>query len=162
MIYPPKLLADVIDFLESTPSAVTKHVSTGILICKTEPDFILFLYYIDADNEFSFLVTTDENQKRNVAGFVSRSVIGKIIFIRLARSLQKRPFTCIELCWRKKNCIFEVTGTVSLICHAVCLLYHYWMSEFINMARINMWLSRYWMDICTRSCIYLSPSLFCV
>lgn len=98
MIYPPKLLADVIDFLESTPSAVTKHVSTGILICKTEPDFILFLYYIDADNEFSFLVTTDENQKRNVAGFVSRSVIGKIIFIRPACSVQKRPFPCIEIC----------------------------------------------------------------
>lgn len=54
VIYPPKLLADVIDFLESTPSAVTKHVSTGILICKTEPDFIMCLYYSDADNEFSF------------------------------------------------------------------------------------------------------------
>lgn len=98
VIYPPKLLADVIDFLESTPSAVTKHVSTGVLICKTEPDFIMFLYYIDADNEFSFLVTTDENQKRNVAGFVSRSVIGKIIFIRPACSVQKRPFPCIEIC----------------------------------------------------------------
>lgn len=107
MIYPPKLLADVIDFLESTPSAVTKHVSTGILICKTEPDFIndkntfmiiMCLYYSDADNEFSFLVTTDENQKRNVAGFVSRSVIGKIIFIRPACSVQKRPFPCIEIC----------------------------------------------------------------
>lgn len=98
MIYPPKLLADVIDFLESTPSAVTKHVSTGILICKTEPDFIMCLYYIDADNEFSLLVTADENQKRNVAGFVSRSVIGKIIFIRPACSVQKRPFPCIEIC----------------------------------------------------------------
>lgn len=98
VIYPPKLLADVIDFLESTPSAVTKHVSTGILICKTEPDFIMCLYYIDADNEFSFLVTADENQKRNVAGFVSRSVIGKIIFIRPACSVQKRPFPCIEIC----------------------------------------------------------------
>lgn len=98
MIYPPKLLADVIDFLESTPSAVTKHVSTGILICKTEPDFIMYLYYIDADNEFSILVTADENQKRNVAGFVSRSVIGKIIFIRPACSVQKRPFPCIEIC----------------------------------------------------------------
>lgn len=98
VIYPPKLLADVIDFLESTPSAVTKHVSTGILICKTEPDFIMCLYYIDADNEFSFLVTVDENQKRNVAGFVSRSVIGKIIFIRPACSVQKRPFPCIEIC----------------------------------------------------------------
>lgn len=98
VIYPPKLLADVIDFLESTPSAVTKHVSTGVLICKTEPDFIMCLYYSDADNEFSFLVTTDENQKRNVAGFVSRSVIGKIIFIRPACSVQKRPFPCIELC----------------------------------------------------------------
>lgn len=98
MIYPPKLLADVIDFLESTPSAVTKHVSTGVLICKTEPDFLMCLYYIDADNEFSFLVTTDEIQKRNVAGFVSRSVIGKIIFIRPACSVQKRPFPCIEIC----------------------------------------------------------------
>lgn len=98
VIYPPKLLADVIDFLESTPSAVTKHVSTGVLICKTEPDFIMCLYYIDAENEFSFLVTADENQKRNVAGFVSRSVIGKVIFIRPARSVQKRPFPCIELC----------------------------------------------------------------
>lgn len=98
VIYPPKLLADVIDFLESTPSAVTKHVSTGVLICKTEPDFIMCLYYSDADNEFSFLVTTDENQKRNVAGFVSRSVIGKIIFIRPACSVQKRPFPCIEIC----------------------------------------------------------------
>lgn len=98
VIYPPKLLADVIDFLESTPSAVTKHVSTGILICKTEPDFIMCLYYSDADNEFSFLVTADENQKRNVAGFVSRSVIGKIIFIRPACSVQKRPFPCIEIC----------------------------------------------------------------
>lgn len=98
VIYPPKLLADVIDFLESTPSAVTKHVSTGILICKTEPDFIMCLYYIDADNEFSFLVTVDENQKRNVAGFVSRSVVGKIIFIRPACSVQKRPFPCIEIC----------------------------------------------------------------
>lgn len=98
MIYPPKLLADVIDFLESTPSAVTKHVSTGVLICKTEPDFIMCLYYSDADKKFSFLVTTDENQKRNVAGFVSRSVIGKVIFIRPARSVQKRPFPCIEIC----------------------------------------------------------------
>lgn len=98
VIYPPKLLADVIDFLESTPSAVTKHVSTGVLICKTEPDFIMCLYYSDADNEFSFLVTADENQKRNVAGFVSRSVIGKIIFIRPACSVQKRPFPCIEIC----------------------------------------------------------------
>lgn len=98
VIYPPKLLADVIDFLESTPSAVTKHVSTGVLICKTEPDFITCLYYSDADNEFSFLVTTDENQKRNVAGFVSRSVVGKIIFIRPACSVQKRPFPCIEIC----------------------------------------------------------------
>lgn len=98
MIYPPKLLADVIDFLESTPSAVTKHVSTGILICKTEPDFIMCLYYSDADKKFSFLVTTDENQKRNVAGFVSRSVVGKIIFIRPACSVQKRPFPCIEIC----------------------------------------------------------------
>lgn len=98
VIYPPKLLADVIDFLESTPSAVTKHVSTGVLICKTEPDFIMCLYYSDADNEFSFLVTADENQKRNVAGFVSRSIIGKIIFIRPACSVQKRPFPCIEIC----------------------------------------------------------------
>lgn len=98
VIYPPKLLADVIDFLESTPSAVTKHVSTGILICKTEPDFIMYLYYIDADNEFLLLVTADENQKRNVAGFVSRSIIGKVIFIGPARSIQKRPFSCIELC----------------------------------------------------------------
>lgn len=98
MIYPPKLLADVIDFLESTPSAVTKHVSNGILICKTEPGFIMCLYYSDADNKFSFLVTADENQKRNVAGFVSRSVIGKIIFIRPACSVQKRPFPCIEIC----------------------------------------------------------------
>lgn len=98
VIYPPKLLADVIDFLESTPSAVTKHVSIGILICKTEPDFIMCLYYSDADNEFSFLVTADENQKRNVAGFVSRSVIGKIIFIRPACSVQKRPVPCIEIC----------------------------------------------------------------
>lgn len=98
VIYPPKLLADVIDFLESTPSAVTKHVSTGVLICKTEPDFIMCLYYSDADKKFSFLVTTDENQKRNVAGFVSRSVVGKIIFIRPACSVQKRPFPCIEIC----------------------------------------------------------------
>lgn len=97
MIYPPKLLADVIDFLESTPSAVTKHVS--ILICKTETDFIMYmyLYNIDADYDSSFvLVTTDENQKRNMAGFVGRSLIGKIIFIGPAHSVLKKFSICIE------------------------------------------------------------------
>lgn len=95
MIYPPKLLADVIDFLESTPSAVTKHVS--ILICKTETDFIMYLYNIDADYDSSFvLVTTDENQERNVAGFVSRSLIGKIIFFGPAHSVLKKFSICIE------------------------------------------------------------------
>lgn len=97
MIYPPKLLADVIDFLESTPSAVTKHVS--ILICKTETDFMMYmyLYNIDADYDSSFvLVTTDENQERNVAGFVSRSLIGKIIFIGPAHSVLKKFSICIE------------------------------------------------------------------
>lgn len=97
MIYPPKLLADVIDFLESTPSAVTKHVS--ILICKTETDFMMYmyLYNIDADYDSLFvLVTTDENQKRNMAGFVSRSLIGKIIFIGPAHSVLKQFSICIE------------------------------------------------------------------
>lgn len=97
MIYPPKLLADVIDFLESTPSAVTKHVS--ILICKTETDFIMYmyLYNIDADYDSLFvLVTTDENQKRNMAGFVGRSLIGKIIFIGPAHSVLKKFSICIE------------------------------------------------------------------
>lgn len=95
MIYPPKLLADVIDFLESTPSAVTKHVS--ILICKTETDFIMYLYNIDADYDSLFvLVTTDENQKRNMAGFVSRSLIGKIIFFGPAHSVLKKFSICIE------------------------------------------------------------------
>lgn len=97
MIYPPKLLADVIDFLESTPSAVTKHVS--ILICKTETDFMMYmyLYNIDADYDSLFvLVTTDENQKRNMAGFVSRSLIGKIIFFGPAHSVLKKFSICIE------------------------------------------------------------------
>lgn len=95
MIYPPKLLADVIDFLESTPSAVTKHVS--ILICKTETDFIMYLYNIDADYDSLFvLVTIDENQKRNMAGFVSRSLIGKIIFFGPAHSVLKKFSICIE------------------------------------------------------------------
>lgn len=97
MIYPPKLLADVIDFLESTPSAVTKHVS--ILICKTETDFMMYmyLYNIDADYDSLFvLVTTDENQKRNMAGFVSRSLIGKIIFIGPAHSVLKKFSIYIE------------------------------------------------------------------
>lgn len=97
MIYPPKLLADVIDFLESTPSAVTKHVS--ILICKTETDFMMYmyLYNIDADYDSLFvLVTIDENQKRNMAGFVSRSLIGKIIFFGPAHSVLKKFSICIE------------------------------------------------------------------
>lgn len=97
MIYPPKLLADVIDFLESTPSAVTKHVN--ILICKTETDFMMYmyLYNIDADYDSLFvLATTDENQKRNMAGFVSRSLIGKIIFIGPAHSVLKKFSICIE------------------------------------------------------------------
>lgn len=97
MIYPPKLLADVIDFLESTLSAVTKHVS--ILICKTETDFMMYmyLYNIDADYDSLFvLVTTDENQKRNMAGFVGRSLIGKIIFIGPAHSVLKKFSICIE------------------------------------------------------------------
>lgn len=97
MIYPPKLLADVIDFLESTPSAVTKHVS--ILICKTETDFMMYmyLYNIDADYDSLFvLATTDENQKRNMAGFVSRSLIGKIIFFGPAHSVLKKFSICIE------------------------------------------------------------------
>lgn len=99
MIYPPKLLADVIDFLESTPSAVTKHVS--ILICKTETDFMMYmymyLYNIDADYDSLFvLVTTDENQERNMAGFVGRSLIGKIIFNGPAHSVLKKFSICIE------------------------------------------------------------------
>lgn len=99
MIYPPKLLADVIDFLESTPSAVTKHVS--ILICKTETDFMMYmhLYNIDADYDslkLFVLATTDENQKRNMAGFVSRSLIGKIIFFGPAHSVLKKFSICIE------------------------------------------------------------------
>lgn len=106
VIYPPKLLADVIDFLESTPSAVTKHVSTGILICKTEPEFIMYLYYIDADNEFSFLVTADENQKRNVAGFVSRSVIGKIISLGLHILYKKSPSHALKYAEDKKTLHF--------------------------------------------------------
>lgn len=99
MIYPPKLLADVIDFLESTPSAVTKHVS--ILICKTETDFMMYMYLYNIDADYDslklfVLVTTDENQKRNMAGFVSRSLIGKIIFIGPAHSVLKKFSICIE------------------------------------------------------------------
>lgn len=99
MIYPPKLLADVIDFLESTPSAVTKHVS--ILICKTETDFMIYMYLYNIDADYDslklfVLVTTDENQKRNMAGFVSRSLIGKIIFIGPAHSVLKKFSICIE------------------------------------------------------------------
>lgn len=90
MIYPPKLLADVIDFLESTPSAVTKHVS--ILICKTETDFMMYMYLYNIDADYDslklfVLATTDEKQDRNMAGFVSRSLIGKIIFIGPAHSV---------------------------------------------------------------------------
>lgn len=99
MIYPPKLLADVIDFLESTPSAVTKHVS--ILICKTETDFMMYMYLYNIDADYDslklfVLATTDENQKRNMAGFVSRSLIGKIIFIGPAHSVLKKFSICIE------------------------------------------------------------------
>lgn len=99
MIYPPKLLADVIDFLESTPSAVTKHVS--ILICKTETDFIMYMYLYNIDADYDslklfVLATTDENQKRNMAGSVSRSLIGKIIFIGPAHSVLKKFSICIE------------------------------------------------------------------
>lgn len=99
MIYPPKLLADVIDFLESTPSAVTKHVS--ILICKTETDFMMYMYLYNIDADYDslklfVLVTTDENQKRNMAGFVSRSLIGKIIFFGPAHSVLKKFSICIE------------------------------------------------------------------
>lgn len=99
MIYPPKLLADVIDFLESTPSAVTKHVS--ILICKTETDFMMYMYLYNIDADYDslklfVLATTDENQKRNMAGFVSRSLIGKIIFFGPAHSVLKKFSICIE------------------------------------------------------------------
>lgn len=61
MIYFFKFLVDVIDFLEFILLVVIKYVSIGILICKIEFDFIMYFYYIDVDNEFSFLVIVDEN-----------------------------------------------------------------------------------------------------
>lgn len=57
----------------------------------------MYLYNIDADYDSLFvLATTDENQKRNMAGFVGRSLIGKIIFIGPAHSVLKKFSIYIE------------------------------------------------------------------